>query len=779
MQQAFPLFVGAAMATPVFERNQPVLVKDAASPSARPDVQATRPRETWFGFTAILIASVIAALWVGGAAAWLWGYFGPGGLLALDVQQIALFGVATFLPPALFLAVAWTLARGHAMGRATEALIDATDRLFSADETASRTAARLGRAVRRELDAFNTGLDSAFSRMRALESALENQIAALDEVSARAEVRGESVAARLAKERERVDAATGSLSEAAARAGETVASRLFQERERLDAMAGSLSEAAARAGEIVASRLVQERERLDAVTGSLSDAAARAGETVSSRLAVERERLDAVADVLVDSAARAGEIVAGRAAQLKASFETAETSLRAAGQALESQAADFRAAASAAAEAPRLAAVELDRQAKSIESVSEATMARAEFVLGRHERHRASMNDLLLRLKDESASFESTVAQECAAMGRALDALGGEAQKFETITGNAEHHLEQLVHRTSTQTNQLTQSIMHEAERLNEASEAANATLARLAEALHEASTAARTLIGETANQAKNDAHALVGEAMAECERLLRTSGELSARAQETRAALASVAEEAQRHVLALPGVAQQEAQRIRQMVRNETEEMLDISARTLSTIRARTAAKPPSEAPPAEQTDEERERESLFGLARKLTGRQKQKPRAGSDEPKAWEMSKLLAAVETSESRSKEFKPSTAAALGALETALADLAVDLGGIAGDEGPGNEDWRSYLAGDRAVFARRLASTIDAGTVDRITELYREDIRFRDAADLYISEFETLLARAREGDGGGLLTPTILSADTGKIYLAVAYALGRL
>ena len=711
-------FSRGPMATPFAERNLPIQL--AGTESLSPDLASVRPRKSRFGLVAMSVASLFAVLWAGGAAAYVWGYFGITGLKALDIQGASLLVIATFVPAFLFLAVAWALARGHAMSLATEALVDATDRLFSADETAARTAARLGRAVRKELDAFNAGLDGAFTRMRALESVLESQIGALDEVSARAEVRGESVAARLSKERERIDIATGSLSDAASRAGETIAQRL-----------------------------VQERERIEEVALALTDAADRASETV-----------------------------AGRAAQLKASMETAETSLKAAGQTLDAQAAEFRSSASSAAEAPRLAAVELDRQAKAIESVSEATMARAEFILGRHERQRTVMNDLLIKLKEEGASFESAVGRESAAMTRAIEMLSNEAQKFESITGRTEHHLEQLIANTSTQAEQLTQNLLREADRLKDVSDGAAATLSRLADTVREASASARTLIGETANQAKNDAHSLVGEAMAECERLLRTSGELSAKAAETRAALASVADEAQRHLLSLPGIAQQEAQRIRQMVRNETEEMLDISARTLSTIRARTAAKPAPDAPTAEPTREEREREGMFGLARKLTGRQKPKQSGAADDSK-WEMSKLLAAAELNEKTSKEFKPSTAAALGALEAALADMAVDLGPIAGQAAPSNEDWRLYLAGDRGVFARHVASAIDSSAVDRITELYREDTKFREAADLYISEFESLLARAREGDGGGLLTPTILSADTGKIYLAMAYALGRL
>ena len=66
-----------------------------------------------------------------------------------------------------------------------------------------------------------------------------------------------------------------------------------------------------------------------------------------------------------------------------------------------------------------------------------------------------------------------------------------------------------------------------------------------------------------------------------------------------------------------------------------------------------------------------------------------------------------LAAAGGTRIRRPGQLQPGTAAALGALEMALADMAMDLEAIVVDAAPSDEDWKRYLAGDRAVFARRL------------------------------------------------------------------------
>jgi hypothetical protein len=180
------------------------------------------------------------------------------------------------------------------------------------------------------------------------------------------------------------------------------------------------------------------------------------------------------------------------------------------------------------------------------------------------------------------------------------------------------------------------------------------------------------------------------------------------------------------------------------------------------------------------EQSAGNPEQEGLRGLARRITGTNKKRPEeAPRPRSGGFELSQVLAAAESSDSPKAGLRPGAAAALGALESALSDLAIDLDMVVGDEATKPNLWRRYLDGDRSAFARRLAQSLGPETVDRIAALYRDNGRFREAANVYLQEFEALLAKAREGDRDGFLASTLLRADTGKIYLAVGYALGRL
>ncbi|HVV28892.1 MAG TPA: hypothetical protein VHC40_13090 [Rhizomicrobium sp.] len=688
-----------------FGQNQPVLVEQPPDrhedrldgrPEGQPERLTPRVRASRFGVFALTFAAALSLFWIGTCAAFLWGYWGAAGLAALSLPTKALAAAATLLPPFFFMAVAASLARGAAMQDAARQLLVASDRLLAADETSANNAARLARLVRRELDGLNAGLDTAFQRVRTLESVLEKQIAGLDEAGARAQVRGDSVAMRLNQ---------------------------------------------------------------------------------------EGARLEMLGDQLNEAASRAGETVAGRAAQLKATMESAEGTLKMATQSLDVQAAGFRAAITAAAEAPLEAAKTLEAQSARIEEVADAAMSRAEFVLARQEKHRAQMAELLQRLKDEGDVFDTAFARQRAGMEQAVGVLGAEVRRFEQITGDAEQHLEVIMGNAASRAAQLTNAFAREADRLKETGDAVGAMLAQLSAELRDSGAGAQALISDSTAQAKQDARLLVGEAMAECDRLLRAAGEMSAEAARIRGILAETTQDMEKHLIRLPGLAQEEARRVRQVMSAETEQLLDLSARAMSTLHARAGAgqkappAPDSDAPPAAPAAPEGD--GLKGLARKLTARKPAEKGARKDGAPAWEMKTLLAAAEQGDLRTRPASGlDTAATLGALEVALADMAIDLAAL-DTAGPGDEDWKRYLAGDRAVFARRLADAIDEHAVDRITALYRDDRRFHDAADAYLSEFETLLARAREGDGGGLLTSTLLSADTGKVYLAIAYALGRL
>ncbi|HVZ70318.1 MAG TPA: hypothetical protein VG891_12710 [Rhizomicrobium sp.] len=854
--------------------------KPATASSETPARVPERPRKParrQTGVVGLVFALIIACFWIGCASAYLLGYAGPRGLGALDIQEMALYAAIILAPPILFIATAWAFARGQAMGQLVGQLSERVELLVTADDMSARTAAKLGRTVRHELDALNAGIDGAFQRLRALESVLQGQIAALDEAGARTDVRGEAIAKRLMQERERLESIGGMLGEAAARAGETVTAHATQLKTIIDSAQGALAASAAETGDTLSGRaselrgviestrsalagsvaevqsaLAARTEDLKAAIASAQEALAasatgvgdvlsdRAQELKSTVLSAEeafsastrrahdilagqvdqlKQMIGSAGDVLLDGTIRAHELLAerterandliatrvtqmksviestegtldraagqasehlaGRVAQLQSIMEMAEGKLAAASQSLEKQTSEFRASVEAAAQAPHNVAVELDARAKQIEQVADATMARAEFVLGRHERHRAQMNDLLQKLREEGQAFEQAVQNERAALEKTIAALSPEAKKFETLASDTERHVEMIMSNAAARAANIAGVLAAEASRLTDIGAAASDSLTRITETLRQAGESAHMLIGDTASTAKANANALVSEAMSECEKLIRAASELAAKSKEVSADLDRAVSEVNTHMATLPGIAQQEARRVREMLRTETEEILDLSARTIATIHARTSVKQPRAESDAAQNDPD----SLLSRARKLTQRPRRKsePRpVEPSDPKGWNMSTLLAAVENSESpQERQLRPASAAALGALEAALSDLAIDLAAFDTGPAPGEDEWRRYLAGDRTIFARRLADAIDSDAMNRIANLYRENAKFREAADTYIADFEVLLNKAKEGDGGGLLTSTMLSADTGKIYLALAYALGRL
>ena len=218
----------------------------------------------------------------------------------------------------------------------------------------------------------------------------------------------------------------------------------------------------------------------------------------------------------------------------------------------------------------------------------------------------------------------------------------------------------------------------------------------------------------------------------------------------------------------------------LRDTLRTETEQMLDISARTIATLHARGKIRAAEDQVGAAKTEPgvpDHSGEGLRGLARRITGAARRREEPSLERPKgSYQLSVVLAAADAGAKTG--MKPSSTAALAALQSALADLAGDLDELAGDTA-NPALWRRYLDGDRGVFARRLAASIGPDSVNRIAQLYRDNPRFHEMADAYIAEFGGMLARAREGDRDGFLASTLLTADTGKIYLAIAYALGRL
>ncbi len=88
-------------------------------------------------------------------------------------------------------------------------------------------------------------------------------------------------------------------------------------------------------------------------------------------------------------------------------------------------------------------------------------------------------------------------------------------------------------------------------------------------------------------------------------------------------------------------------------------------------------------------------------------------------------------------------------------------------------------WRRYQSGERGIFNRTLYTQGGQRTFDEIHQRYKADQAFRQTVDTYLGDFERLLREADQKDPRGQLVQNYLTSETGRVYLVLAHASGRL
>lgn len=115
---------------------------------------------------------------------------------------------------------------------------------------------------------------------------------------------------------------------------------------------------------------------------------------------------------------------------------------------------------------------------------------------------------------------------------------------------------------------------------------------------------------------------------------------------------------------------------------------------------------------------------------------------------------------------------------LALLTESLHSAAIDVDKILSSE-VSDTAWSAYLRGDRGVFTRRAVRLIDNGEARDIAQTYENDPEFFELVNRYIHDFESMLRTVLSTRDGGVMGVTLLSSETGKLYVALAQAIERL
>jgi predicted pyridoxine 5'-phosphate oxidase superfamily flavin-nucleotide-binding protein/predicted NBD/HSP70 family sugar kinase len=394
-------------------------------------------------------------------------------------------------------------------------------------------------------------------------------------------------------------------------------------------------------------------------------------------------------------------------------------------------------------------------QSDLLKNISENLLNQISGVTGRFENQGQQILMAANALETANFKIDKTLQNRHAELAQTLDRLSGKADEFSTFVGDysstMEGSLSEADLRARSELERMRAHTSAESER----------TLEDLRHRLTSVSTTMTTELGSLSN------------------RFAATSEEM--RQQAVRATSDIAAEQARlrTEVERLPVAAHESSEGMRRALHDQIKALDQLSQLAARSAVQRDVTPPHAEAlpPNAYAPRGQNQARSLTSLsstiAQELGNRQRQRG-ATPDNREGWSLGDLLARA----SRDEEGHVQPG---GAPRQAHAAFNLDLEAIARALDPATAAaiWQRLRSGQRGVMVRSIYGNEGRAVFDDISHRCRNDGELSRTVSRYLADFERIISESDQRDPTGRLSHGQLVSDTGRVYLFLAHAAGRL
>lgn len=720
------------------------------------------------------------------AAAGSGGWLAIGGLLAwamlapeisrttfLDAaaSPIMIIVAATiFLPIALFWFLALLAWRAQELKLMSSAMTEVAVRLAEPDRAAEQSAASLGQAVRRQVSFMNEAISRALGRAGELEGLVHNEVASLEKSYQENEHKIRGLIQELASERHALVSTTDKVSDTLKAMGGEVpmlieklsaqqiklAKIIEGAGQNLIALENQLSSASGGLETTLANRTQQLQAVLDDYTVALDATLASRAEALDIQL-VERtraldaafaERLSRFDEAMMQSTLAIDSAVSEKARALTYAMEN---HVRALSDTLGQQANNLDESMMHGLDAVRrssdnitrqsLQAIEgLSNQADLLKRVSENLLQQMSGVANRFDSQGQTIVHAANALETANMRIDSTLQRRHVELSETLQKLSGKADQLDQVMRGYSQAVEGSLAETESRARTVAQQLAEEAAAK---SKAAALEIERLRSQTDLHATKALEDMRSKVSGVSQEVSQHLGSIAS---RFSETSEDLKARAARAAADLQIEQERIRAEAERLPLVARESAESMRHALSDQLRALEQLSSLSARERREVTPPGPLSPAAPVSLT-------AAFAAQRGEPATP-----VALDNGDRWTLGDLLARA------SRE-----------------DSAINLASIAKalDPTTASAIWSRFRAGQRGIMVRSIYTTEGRSLFDDISSRYKTDVDFRRVVDRFLVDFEWLIRDVEQKDPAGRTVHNHLISDSGRVYLFLAHASGRL